>query len=134
MIPDRAGNQDSISRLNARQAGQAVFLKADAGGVDVQPVTPAFFHHLGVSGHDFDACFLGRVSHAVADLLEIGNRVAFLENESAAEIKRRRTACRDIVHCAANGESTDISTWEKVRRNNEAIGGKCKLQVCGKRE
>jgi hypothetical protein len=85
VIGDGAADQNRVSSAGPRRPEiDAIRDDADSGGVDVAAVAVAALDDFGIAGHDLDSGDASGRGHSLGDASQIGDREAFLENESGA--------------------------------------------------
>jgi hypothetical protein len=84
VVAHRAGDDHIVPRADIGRGKAGVFQKADAGGVDIDPVAPAALDDLGVAGDDFDARLFGGGADRVYYTRKFAGCKALLDQKSAA--------------------------------------------------
>jgi hypothetical protein len=124
VVADRPGHDDGVARPGPRHAQAHVrFDEADPRGVDVAAVGLALLHHLGVAGDDLHPGRGGGVPHGLGDLVQVGDREAFLEDEPGRQVQRGRAGHGQVVHRAVDGQVADVAAGEEQRRDHVGVGG-----------
>ena len=86
---------------------------SDAAGIDKEFVAFATFHHLGITGDNLHAGFVGRLPHGLHDALQVGKRQALFEYEPGSEVKRTGTAAGKVVHRPVHRQVADIASGKR---------------------
>ena len=115
--------KDLVAGLRARRLDVDPFRHdADPGGVNENFIGLAAIDHLGVTGHQLHAGFVGCRAHRLHNPPEILHRDSFFKNETDRKIKRARPAHREVVNRAVNGQFSDIAAREKDRAHDIRVG------------
>ena len=89
MIAKRSADNHGIARSGSvRRDVDSVRNDADSRRVDITAVTVAAFDDFRIAGDDRDAGRAGGCPHVVGDLFQLGDRKAFFDDESGAQIER----------------------------------------------
>ena len=79
-------------------------------------------NHLRITSDKLHAGGIGRSVHRLDDAPEIFHRQSFFQDKAGREIKRARSAHREIVHRSVDGEFSDVAAGKKDRTDHERIG------------
>ena len=123
MHGDGSANNDLVA--NGRACRMDVYVvrhDADAGSIDENLVCFTPVNHLCIASDQLHAGGIGSSVHRLDDAPEIFHRQTFFQDKAGREIKRVRSAHRQIVHRPVNGEFSDIASGKKDRTDHERIG------------
>ena len=126
MRSDRTAANHCVSGLHAVGGDTDAFGDdSDAAGIDKEFVAFATFHHLGITGDNLHAGFVGRLPHGLHDALQVGKRQALFEYEPGSEVKRTGTAAGKVVHRPVHRQVADIPSGKENRVDHERVGRAC---------
>src|ERR1019366_1772147 len=97
--------------------------RADAAGIDEQPICLAAIDDLEIAGHDADTGRLRGVAHRCDDAHEERDAQSFLKDEAGAYETWPRPAHGKVVDRAVDGERTYVATRKDQRLDHIGIGG-----------
>jgi hypothetical protein len=124
VVPDRARHQHDVAGPCLVGAeSQRPFQDADSGRVHVAAVCLAALHDLGVPGHDLHPGLACRQCHGRDDPLQVLDRQALLEDESAGQVERPGTGDGEVVDRAVHGQVADVAAGEEQRVDHVRVGG-----------
>ncbi len=93
------------------------------GRIDEDPVSTAVINDLGVAGDNRHIRFLCCAGHGSNNLLQLGQRQPFLQDESCGQIERLRPNHRQIVDRAAHSQFANVPARKEDRLHHIAISG-----------
>src|SRR4029077_13644881 len=123
MHRDRTTNNDFVAnRCACRMNVYVVRYDTNAGSIDENLVCFTPVNHLRIASDKLHTGGLGSSVHRLDDAPEIFHRQTFFQDKAGREIKRARSAHREIVHRSVNGEFSDIASGKKDWTDHERIG------------
>ena len=128
MKANRAGQDYHIAGLDSsRVGGRLGQQQSHPARGDVDSVSLAMLHHLGVASDQFDPRFLGRPGHRLDDPLQVSKGKALLENEGGRHPACACAARRQVIDGAVHDQRANVPTWKERRADDEAVRRESKL-------
>ena len=122
MISGSAGQNHRIPISYCFGSQPPNFEKSDAGGIDVELVSSAFFHYFRISGNDADSSTLGSGTHGGQQLFQNSRFQPFFQNQRTGKEFRFSSAYGNIIYRTVYGKLSDISARKEQRIHHKTVG------------
>ena len=135
MIGDWTGDEDAVSGLDvcvdrSFRSGTGVVAAdhAHPGRGDVDLVTCALRHNLGVAGDDAHPCGIGSGAHTRHDATESRDLQPLFQDERCGQRQRPGSGYRQIVDRAVDGQIADVAARELDGIDHVGVSGHCQTR------